>query len=69
MVAPQVTFGISSGLIVIGVVVVHPPKFMYCIVALPPVIPVISPLESTDAIAGVNEVHGVNRLGNREPSI
>ena len=54
---------------VIGVVVVHPPKFMYCMVALPPVIPVISPLESTDAIAGVKEIQGVSAFGNNEPSI
>ena len=53
---------------VIACVVVHPPKFMYCIVAGPPVIPVTSPKESTDAVAGVNEIHGVVALGNKEPS-
>ena len=66
---PHVIVGINGGLIVTLVVVVHPPRFLYSIVAEPPVIPVISPEESTDAIAGVKEVQGVVALGNREPSI
>ena len=52
----------------IGAVVVQPPKFLYSMVAIPPVTPVTSPVLSIVAIAGVNEVQGVVALGNKEPS-
>jgi hypothetical protein len=68
VIALQVTVGVRSGLIVIACVVVQPPKFIYCIVAGPPEIPVTSPKESTEAVAGVNEIHGVIAFGNKEPS-
>ena len=68
VVAPQVIVGESKELIVIGIVVVQPPKFIYCIVAIPPETPVTSPRASTVAIAGVKEVHGVEALGNKDPS-
>ena len=68
MLAPQVTLGVKSGLMVIDVVAVHPPKFIYCIFAFPPELPVINPALSTEAMAGVNEIHGVAVLGNKEPS-